>query len=51
VERAMRRGKSFSWRIRVSEIELSIWNLVLMRSDMKGIFRSVWIAWFDRYQG
>jgi hypothetical protein len=26
-------------------------KLVLIRSDMKGIFRSVWIVWFDTYQG
>jgi hypothetical protein len=27
---------------------LNCWNLLLMRSDMKGIFRSPWIVWFVR---
>jgi hypothetical protein len=35
----------------MDNLEWNCWNLVLMRLDMKGIFRSVWIEWFDTYQG
>jgi hypothetical protein len=35
----------------MNNLEWNCWNLVLMRSDMKGIFRSVWIGWFETYQG
>jgi hypothetical protein len=35
----------------MDNLEWNCWNLVLIRSDMKGIFRSVWIVWFDTYQG
>jgi hypothetical protein len=27
------------------------WNVDLIRSDMKGLFRRVEIVWFDRYEG
>jgi hypothetical protein len=32
----------------MDNLEWNCWNPVLIRSDMKGIFRSVW---FDTYQG
>jgi hypothetical protein len=35
----------------MDNLEWNCWNLVLISSDMKGIFRSVWIVWFDTYQG
>jgi hypothetical protein len=35
----------------MDNLEGNCWNLVLIRSDMNGIFRSVWIVWFDTYQG
>jgi hypothetical protein len=35
----------------MDNLEWNCWNLVLIRSDMGGIFRSVWIVWFDTYQG
>jgi hypothetical protein len=31
----------------MDNLEWNCWNLVLIRLDMKGIFRSVWIVWFD----
>jgi hypothetical protein len=34
----------------MDNLERNHWNMVLVRSDMKGIFRSVWIVWFDSYQ-
>jgi hypothetical protein len=45
-ERAWARG--LGW---INNLEWNSWNLVLIRSDMNGIFRSVWIVWFDTYQG
>jgi hypothetical protein len=34
----------------MNNLEWNCWNLVLIRSDMNGIFRSVRIVWFDTYQ-
>jgi hypothetical protein len=45
-ERASARG--LGW---MDNLEWNCWNRVLIRSDMKGIFRFVWIVWFDTYQG
>jgi hypothetical protein len=33
----------------MDNLECNCWNLVLISLDMKGIFRSVGIVWFDTY--
>jgi hypothetical protein len=35
----------------MDNLKWNCWNLVLIRSDMKGIFSSIWIVRFDTYQG